>query len=64
MSDEAAIRLFVEDGGLAHEWHCVDQSVRNYWLKKALEKDEQGGSGSALFCLSYKSRGPRNPSPT
>lgn len=42
MDDLEAIRLFVRDGGVAGEWHAVDQHVRNHYEKLALEKTEPG----------------------
>lgn len=41
MTDELAISLFVKDGGMAHEWHAVDQVVRNHYEKLALEEGQR-----------------------
>lgn len=31
MGDDEAIALFEADGGIAREWHCVDESVRLHY---------------------------------
>lgn len=31
MTDEAAIRLFVADGGLERDWHLVDEVARLHY---------------------------------
>jgi hypothetical protein len=42
MSDEAAIALFVKDGGIERDWPLVDEAVRLYYRVKVANSPRRG----------------------
>jgi hypothetical protein len=59
MSEELAIELFVADGGIAREWHAIDEVARLHYRKLATQTNSCVVTASAR--KSAPRRQPRQP---